>query len=547
MKDYHCPYEDESEKEKWEECHHLTWFYWLHDAAPSCIETKQALDTAKSMYPESHPLNSLDLLPYPTNMIIPSQQSPWTTEQLLERPAAEWLSELLKFSDSVSRLSDNKLISYTRSELKNSIKEAAKQNFNWSINLANELAKKNYWDVDLWYALIRAWEEIKMDLDETRHREILCQLQVNKLYSKHYHIIAMVLHDLVDDGGPSYVYNLLSITNKIAADLWNILDQDDSWLLQEIPISPNCLAEYWIRALALTRKKQNAAPEVISNIFQNFSTIVEDKTLAGQFGRSVLARNLAFILTVDEKWIKEELLPFFTTSNNDEFKFVWNGFLSREQVDPRVADLLKEPSIKAVKRIQNVWVDDRINNFISYYTKMIFYYAEDPINTWILRLLKNSNGAIRRQFASKVAICLKYLNDDQQKECWKRWLRQYWEDRLKGVPLSLDVSETKEMLEWLLHLTAVFSEAVDLAIKMGPVSLKTREFISNLKKRKIADKHPEAIAKLLIYLGKGNFHSPEFDIAKELVDTLVQNNVLRPEIKKQLKELAAKQGWTEVS
>ena len=499
------------------------------------------------MYPESHPLNSLDLLPYPTNMIIPSQQSPWTTEQLLERPAAEWLSELLKFSDSVSRLSDNKLISYTRSELKNSIKEAAKQNFNWSINLANELAKKNYWDVDLWYALIRAWEEIKMDLDETRHREILCQLQVNKLYSKHYHIIAMVLHDLVDDGGPSYVYNLLSITNKIAADLWNILDQDDSWLLQEIPISPNCLAEYWIRALALTRKKQNAAPEVISNIFQNFSTIVEDKTLAGQFGRSVLARNLAFILTVDEKWIKEELLPFFTTSNNDEFKFVWNGFLSREQVDPRVADLLKEPSIKAVKRIQNVWVDDRINNFISYYTKMIFYYAEDPINTWILRLLKNSNGAIRRQFASKVAICLKYLNDDQQKECWKRWLRQYWEDRLKGVPLSLDVSETKEMLEWLLHLTAVFSEAVDLAIKMGPVSLKTREFISNLKKRKIADKHPEAIAKLLIYLGKGNFHSPEFDIAKELVDTLVQNNVLRPEIKKQLKELAAKQGWTEVS
>ena len=75
-------------------------------------------------------------------------------------------------------------------------------------------------------------------------------------------------------------------------------------------------------------------------------------------------------------------------------------------------------------------------------------------------------------FAVEVGRRLQHHMDEaKQQEWWERWLKRYWENRLRGAPAGeLEVSEVAQMLEWLPHLTAVFPEAVNLAVQMtvGP-------------------------------------------------------------------------------
>ena len=97
------------------------------------------------------------------------------------------------------------------------------------------------------------------------------------------------------------------------------------------------------------------------------------------------------------------------------------------------------------------------------------------------------------------------------------------------------------MFGWTTSLTAVYPDAVELAMKM-PIKLSRPGWVIRwLTNTEIPDRYPASLAKLLIRLGEGDYLPYMWHGAKPIIDQLLQT-ALDCETKKGLKEIIAKFG-----
>ena len=523
--------DEDTKRERRTAYKHFAWFDWLHKLDPNCALAKQALDKVLEKYPQFESSEHPDLTRWFGSGPV-YIESPWTIEELLAKPAADWLDDLLSFQGS-------EWDGPSRSGLMGNVAEAVKQNFDWGLELADTLARSGEWDVDLWSVLIRSWSE--MVLDENKHSKVLHWLGKTNLYPEYNHLIADTLYTLVKGGSTTYALNLLPQANKIATALWHYLDcngeEKNDWLHQAINHPAGILTQFWVLGFSLWRKQQDPEPTVLSDEYRLvLSDIVQDQKLPGKFGRTVLASHFAFLLAVDEEWTRENLLPLFDPDNSD-FQVAWDGFLSWGNLNPAVAEVMADLFLKALERIDSD-LSHQCRQFIEYYTYMLVYFVEDPIDQWIPKLFKYGGQDDRQDFAYNLNRYLQDMDEVAQQELWQRWLKQYWEKRLQGVPAVLEPGEIENMLKWIPSLIAVFPEAVDLAVQM-PKDVPLRHFrrvINDLNESHLLEHYPEAIAKLLIYLWECDPPKYTWVSGRELIDKLLQLDI-SPERKEKLEEI----------
>ena len=531
---YRSSGEADSEREESTAHEHFEWLSWLHRLDPTCPLAQNALDDILARYPqfrrEEAPVDA---------------QSSWSVKKLLARPADEWLEKLLSPPSTIAHY-----------DLQHVVQDAAKQDFKWGLDLADALASKENRETNLWPMLIYAWRET--ELDENQGRTVLNLLKNANLHQKYGREVAFTLYDLVKDGGIPCALELLPQANKIAVALWANLDPDhpyekrSDWLESAINHPAGTLAQFWLESLFLWRKHQDPAPDQLDGDYlAALSKIVEDRTIAGRLGKSVLAGYFAFLLEIDESWTKENLLPLFYRKNHsdaDDYKAIWDGFLTGRRLTPSVAELLSEAFLDAVQQInRDLSEQKRRNRFINCYTVMLVYFALDAIEQWIPEFFTHSDADARHTFANEIGHRLHHMNETQQQEQWNHWLKPYWQNRLDGVPKPLESDEIKRMMDWLPHLKGVFSEAVDLAIQMPQSESgghRASSVIFELERSDLPEMHPEATAKLVLYIRPSLpptdlAYGHEKQIQRELIGRLLQSP-LPPELKTKLQELDAK-------
>lgn len=535
---YCWPNEEDPERKSRTAYRHFNWFHWLHKSAPNCTLARQALGEVLAAYPDFRPGEYPDFTHWigPTQVQDSVSLSPWTIKELLEKPAANWISDLLSFQETEPHGYDLMLMG-----LRDNVAKAARQNFDWGLDLADALAENGEWGVHFWSNLIGSWSE--MALDEDQYRKVLHRIGKAELYPEHNREIAGVLYALVKDDGVSYNLNLLPQANKLAAALWHHLDRTEqvegrgNWLQSAINHPGGILALFWLNGFSLWRKQQEPAPTILSDEYRTaLSYILQDRELPGRLGRKILASQVAFLLTVDETWTQKNVLPLFDP-DSDSFQAAWDGFLNWGRLGPAVAEAMADLFLKAVERLDSD-LSRRRDRFIKYYTYMLASFAEDPIGQWIPAFFRGRSQEAKNQFALEVGNCLRDLGEAARREWWKRWLKQYWENRLQSVPAGavLEAGEAGHMLGWLPHLTAVFPEAVDLAVQMPSIPLQNYHLIYELETGDLWQKYPEEVAKLLIHWGKCDLREGVWFPGAQLIDKLLQSNIA-PERKQKLKEL----------
>ena len=229
-------------------------------------------------------------------------------------------------------------------------------------------------------------------------------------------------------------------------------------------------------------------------------------------------------------------MPLFDP-DNDDFQSAWHGFLTWGNLNPTVADAMADLFLKAVERIGSD-LSGRRKKFIKYYTDMLAYFTEDPIDEWIPKLFRYGSQEDKHCFVSEVEYRLQDLDETAQREWWQRWIKRYWENRLQNVPAGavLEAGEIKYMLGWLPHLTAVFPEAVDLAVQMPSIPLQSYSIIHEFDTGDLWQSHPEEVAKLLIHWGKCDLQEEAWFSGEQLIDKLLEWDI-SPGLKQELEEL----------
>jgi len=494
---YRWPKTDDEDRESNEAHVHFAWLHWLHTSDPQCDFAKSALDAVTARYPEFRPSECPDLTHWTgSGWVIP--QSPWSVEELLAKPAKNWLPDLLSFKGDDFRGSD-------RSNLIEKVAEATKQRFSWGWDLAEVLSTFGHWDSDLWIGIIRGWPATDRNHDEWKR--ILAWLARPEIQLNHQRLVAEVLNGLVRNEGKSLAYELLPTANAIAAALWNHIDRTeglsdhDDWLTMAINRPTGILAEFWLGSLSILLKHQIDKPTALPEDYRTpLTAMLQDQTIAGAMGRTVLASQFAFLLTVDAEWAREQLVPLFLPSEKPYiFEQAWDGFLAWGRLNPAVAEAMDAVFFQALSGLSRFREGSR-QRFIEYLSALIAFYATDPLERWIPALFQHGEAKDRQCFAFQIDYFLRGMEADSKKELWQRWLRRYWENRLQGVPAALEETEIRAMLEWPVHLDAVYPEAVDLAVSLPRVRLDHTSVLHELKEKDFPSHHSDATVRFLVHL-----------------------------------------------
>ena len=167
-------------------------------------------------------------------------------------------------------------------------------------------------------------------------------------------------------------------------------------------------------------------------------------------------------------------------------------------INPHLADALRSAFLDAVSRMNSMFPNQEWprQQFVRLYAIMAIFFVEAPLDSWIPKFFETAEPDDRAQFAWQIGHTLDDMDDAKQREWWHRWLRRYWENRLQGVPALLAADEIHAMLDWLPYLRGVYPDAVDVAIRMEPVSLENTLVIHQINQSQLWQEHPQATAKL---------------------------------------------------
>ena len=228
--------------------------------------------------------------------------------------------------------------------------------------------------------------------------------------------------------------------------------------------------------------------------------ICADDSATGKLGRTVLASQFHFLFAVDEEWTLENLLPLFDVEHVD-FHCAWDGFLTWGRLSLPIAEHLKESFLRACRRVNEDFGEAGRRRFIECYLIVMELFIEGANDVWITELFRYADPETRRLFAIGIDHRLRRLDESRQQEWWGVWLRDYWNNRTDGIPSPLDQEEVNCMLEWVFRLNGVFPEAVEVATRMTPGSIRRSILLHRLEENTLVDGYPEEMAKFLVYLG----------------------------------------------
>lgn len=524
--------------------YHFNFLHWLHETSPDCPVVNAALDVVQSQFPDLQPRENPDLTHWLGSAEIIEDQSPWSEEELLSRPGSEWAEELVSFQQE-------KFSGPGRAGLRAVVTEVCKKESRWGFDLADVLVESGEWETDLWITFFSSWSKCAPSKQE--FRKIVCYLRQPELQREHVHSMVDFICVLAKNDNVRKVEKSLRHIQGVAKSLWDLANQkepyfhesnSEDWLISAINHPAGMLTEFWLWNLSLWQKRQTSMPNTLGEENETeLSRVVQDKTLAGRLGRSILARDFAFLFESDEEWTKNNLVPHFTDcKNEDDYKAVWDGLFYGTLSLP-AAHLLEAAFLDAAIRLDSIFSKGGIRErFISNYVSMVGYISEDPIGKWVPLFFTHADEDARVQFTAGICDCLRNLDEMQQEEWWERWLKSYWVNRLHGIPDPFSSQEVEKMFFWLPQLKTVFPESVDLAIQMPSGPLQDGFFLYEIAESNLWQQHPCATSKLLIHLRGYDLSHFSWDNARDITNKLLEVE-LPDDLNTGLRELVAERGW----
>lgn len=229
----------------------------------------------------------------------------------------------------------------------------------------------------------------------------------------------------------------------------------------------------------------------------------------------LLAGQIAYLFPRNKTWCRANLLPFFTSSNQEEFAAAWEGVAWHRRLYKELADEMLEIYLTAVDRLSELKGEAR-KGFVDLYTLLLIYAVEDPIQEFIPRFLKAAEEKDKVHFAHMIEQTLENMNETQKENLWNSWLKKYWINRMNNIPVAISEDEGAKMLFWLLKLDTLYPEAVELFVSGTQITKADRFFWYKLKEGKWAEKYPEETVKLILYL-----------LSKDAVDYYDVRNIRR--------------------
>ena len=389
-------------------------------------------------------------------------QSPWSVEELLARPSAEW-SGVASFRQTDPFGPGESLRDVSKRRRPRTLSGV----FNWPTH-----SREGNWQTDLWSSLMSSWCH---ELDREEYRSVLGYLNQPELHANHGRSVVEFLRAFIKTEAVASAPELLSLSNRIARAVGLHRGQIDLFL---------ALHGWWAQAINVWRANWHSTGAKVSllgasseNLLRNkwvknialpFLTLLPMQRWRERWARRFLPAVLLFCWKCTSSG---PLLPLFGRADDrSAYQAVWDGFLASKKTT-RLAELLKDAFLEAIPRLESIC---RVKSAEATCPRLHVdagIHCPDPteiLNDWSPTFFANTAEEDKVLFGHNLGSQIEGMEDAQQRELWDRWLGRYLENRLQGVPAPLLPGEVVAILGWLPHFKSLFPDAVELAVKLPP-------------------------------------------------------------------------------
>jgi hypothetical protein len=485
----------------------LTW--GLGTKNPTCPLAAEALKQLKARAPDFVGHEGMDQVMFGGGITEGTEgaRSPKTAADLIAEPAASQVDFLLTYTGGTAPFQES------RDGLLVAIRTAAAQNQGWAADLLRELDKRQRWTSDLWDAAF--WG---MKLPSLAQEELNWLLQVLNAHFAHSTSLQglsqflFIQVDLSEGKEPSE--ENLELMIQLSLHIWKQVIasepaktekfEETEWLDAAINQTAGHIVDFWMKLCGrIVRKAGGQSTGFPEWLKQPLTEMIAGKSLAAQLGMAMLGERLAFVQFLNPGWVRTELFPRLRFTETGEAAFllwephVCHGKLSRDLI-------LEMPPIyrQAFGRFQTV----RHKLLIGFlrHIGVIVYSGLFDVTTdgWFAEFLLGLNDVHRAEWANQMGFMLEGAPPDRKAQIWQRWMKSYWQERLRGRPCSLSGKEVEEMVDWTVAMSPVFNEAVEMLIQSPSINggRKLGTAIHLLEQNDTPVAHPEAFLKLMKWL-----------------------------------------------
>lgn len=401
----------------------------------------------------------------------------------------------------------------------------------WSVDIANILVSRQSWLPDVWSAILGAWRSA--GLDDVSWTNVLQLLESHpqiieaapsesaRLVEKAVDRRALEAHEIEQLDGLGE--RLLQFSDAEPARVRNG-EGTVEWLTSAVNHPAGVVAESWLKNLgqriANAEDQWQGLPPVVRTRFEELLTGAGNNAV---MGRIIFASQVEFLMRADRAWTEAHVTPLFDWAADAlRAAQAWDGFLTWGRwSDPLVERM--EPFLRQTFRRLHELGDDQ-RRFTSGLASVAAYSAADPWHGggWLFDFMRQGGSDARAHWSGEFGRHLETLNAEGIDALWSRWLDDYWQDRLTGVPHPLDEVEKQTLVTWVPALASKVDRVVDRIVQSPPSSLDHFTF-HRLRKSGIAKRHGPEIGRLLrgllVGLAKVGFDTGEVaELATEAAD-----------------------------
>lgn len=324
--------------------------------------------------------------------------------------------------------------------------------------------------------------------------------------------------------------------------------EHSNWLEVAADDWAGSLAELWLKALAAEWRAAHAsrsdeedhsnmdgrARAALDQAKPLLLEVIDSDNPASRFAQTVLAPRLPMFFSIDEQWCRTHMLPMFDPLvDADRAMRCWSGCL-RQMWSPLILDAgLLDHFVQLTSRISKYPRNLR-TDYAHMAADLCVSGSTSTSTAWLHDLIAKSDIDTRVAWSKAIAASLGRMPSAEADAQWTGWIRGYWQDRLRSIPVAMTIEEASMLAWWALYLNEAFPEAVDLATQFEARIIKESRILEEIVE--IGDDpqpdthtdhlsaHPEALARLLTHLLKNTPTGPSNSYLWPVPVILVQLN-----------------------
>jgi hypothetical protein len=474
----------------------FNWLSWLNVIAPDCSFMHDPLREIQGKYPNWVPSEHPDYRWFMEGGGY-NPTSPYSVQELLKREPASALDMFLHYKDDSFR-------GPNREGLLSEIRKACTQDFSWGPALAAALEAAGQWQSDLWPCIFGTWRELKLTSEVWAAISPL--IAHSELYTSHPLDIAELLSACFDQDERPISEEALQGAYKTTLEMWEYVSstppfsESDDWYVRAIYHPAGVIVEFWLDRLEYTfRDKEAEAKYLPKEERELFERIINSDDEGAACARIMLAHYILRLYSLDAAWAKEKIICFFTSSDKDIFRQVWDGFLQGGQMAEKVAVDL-EPAFLFVCEKMN-WLQDEVKEkLVGYINAYVMYFAHAPLDLQIPVFFRNAEPKERSEFFRQIGYQLAKMELSGKERIWGKWLDEFLKRCASGRYGALSDDDVTEIIDWLSHLDHMYPDAVEQVVRIPIRELRDDHGLDFLRDTDLIERYPEETALLFTHV-----------------------------------------------